>query len=284
MNAFDEAGIKLIALSYDEPDALQDFANSHNITYILLSDPNSEIISQFGILNTLIAEDDHPWFGIPFPGTYVVNNKGVITHKFFENNLAVRPGPEQLLRASLGKSFELDGTVLADDNLPTQTEAEVFLDGQHLALTVQRDIVARIKVPNGRHIYANPAPDGMVGVNIELDANPGLVLRTVQQPVSDTHQLANTTEQFQVFHNTVELRLPVTTNSAALGKDKLTISGTLRWQTCDEDVCDVPSRHRFEFTVPLAEPVLPAAVANAPGAVKEPNMPGHFKKMTTRRG
>ena len=104
MSHFEAAGIAVYALSYDEPDALRDFRKAHQITYPLLSDPDSKVISDFGILNTLIDPDDHPWYGIPYPGTYVTHAIGVITHKFFDNNLAVRVGPEQLLRAANGEN------------------------------------------------------------------------------------------------------------------------------------------------------------------------------------
>ena len=104
MHALTGAGVRVYTLSYDEPDALKDFVEARGITFTLLSDPDSKVIQQFGILNTLIAEDDHPWFGIPYPGAYVIDAEGLITHKFFDNNLAVRAGPEQLLRAVRGES------------------------------------------------------------------------------------------------------------------------------------------------------------------------------------
>ena len=39
----------VIALSYDEPNALAAFADHAGITFPLLSDPNSEVIEGFGI-------------------------------------------------------------------------------------------------------------------------------------------------------------------------------------------------------------------------------------------
>lgn len=73
------------------------------MSFPLFSDPKSEIIERFGILNTLIEEDDHPWYGIPFPGTYVLDADGIITAKFFEANLALRENSDQLRRAALGE-------------------------------------------------------------------------------------------------------------------------------------------------------------------------------------
>ena len=53
---FQDAGIKLYALSYDEVDALAAFAEAHAIPFPLLSDPDSAVIRSYGILNTDVGE------------------------------------------------------------------------------------------------------------------------------------------------------------------------------------------------------------------------------------
>ncbi len=237
MPAFEEAGVAVYTLSYDEPDALRDFRDAHGITYELLSDPDSAVIRQFGILNTLINEDDHPWFGIPYPGSYVMDGAGQITHKFFDSNLAVRAGPEQLLAAALGREYESD----AQTEAPEKLEVSVFLEGDHVASTVQRDLVVRFNVPDGRHVYANPAPAGSVAADIVLDDNPSLVRRDVQMPPSIEHTLSGTGERFQVYEGLFDLRVPITVNSQKRARaDEIVISGEIRWQTCDDEVCDIP--------------------------------------------
>lgn len=284
MAAFNALGIRVYALSYDEQEPLADFAKAHGITYRLLSDPDSTVIRQFGILNTIISEDDHPWFGIPYPGTYLVDGDGQITHKFFENNLAVRVGPEQLLRAFRGESQpELaSGPAAAVDAV----SVDVFLDGDSLALSVQRDLVAHFVVPSGSHLYASPAPEGMVAVAIELDDNPLLVLRDVIRPPSETHQLAGTAERFEVHHGVVELRLPVTINGTVTANDgvkQLTIAGTVCWQACDDAVCELPDRQRFEIAVPVEDPALPQIRVPDGQTSAEPRAAAHFAQMIKRR-
>ena len=168
MSVFDALGISVLAISYDEPDALKDFQDAYGITYTLLSDPDSKVIRDYGILNTLIAEDDHPWFGIPFPGTYVTDSQGTITHKFFENNLVLRVGPEELLRAVDGDALsEYIGNPVSDT---ADAEPKVFLEGEHLAVGVLQHLVCQINVPQGRHLYADPAPQGMIPFTLTLDA------------------------------------------------------------------------------------------------------------------
>lgn len=282
MHEFDAAGVRVYALSYDEADALRDFRTAHDITFGLLSDPESEVIRTFGILNTLIDENDHPWFGIPYPGTYVIDGAGTITHKFFDSNLAVRAGPEQLLRAVRGEAVEPASGPEAD--APEGVQLSVFLDGPSLTPTVQRDLVFRFAVPAGRHLYAEPAPAGSVAVNVELAANDRLVQRPLLRPAAETHQLAGTSETFPVHHGQFELRLPLTVNGSVLAgdvPDRVHLTGTIRWQVCDDAVCDIPVSETFELEVPLTRS--PPVALRGEGADKEPNAVAHFQRMTERR-
>jgi len=280
MKDFDAAGVAVYALSYDEADALKDFREAHSITYPLLSDADSAVIRSFGILNTLIDPDDHPWYGIPYPGTYVISADGAITHKFFDNNLAVRVGPGQLLRAVQGHAMLEAKTEQATLEA---VQVSIALDGSTLATTVQRDLVARFSVPAGRHVYAEPAPQGSVAVDVVLDDNDRLVRRPIVRPASELHALAGTGESFLVHHDSFELRLPLTVNSATAGDGtEITVSGEVRWQSCDDEVCDIPASQRFKLTLPMAES--PAvALGSKKGAALEPNAMAHFKRMSERR-
>jgi len=281
MKDFDAAGIAVYALSYDEADALRDFRDAHGITYTLLSDPDSDVIRSFGILNTLIDPTDHPWYGIPYPGNYVVNPEGTITHKFFDNNLGVRAGPEQLLRAALGQPML---ETKASETALDAVQVSVALDGNTLAPTVQKDLVVSFSVPRGRHVYAEPAPQGSVAVDVVLDENKRLVQRPLVRPTSAPHTLAGTGESLRVHHGVFELRLPLTVNGAVGGggTTEIAVSGEVRWQSCDSEVCDIPAGQRFEVELPVAESP-PVALWGKRGTALEPNAKKHFLRMSERR-
>ena len=280
MKDFDAAGIAVYALSYDEADALRDFRDAHGITYTLLSDPDSDVIRSFGILNTLIDPTDHPWYGIPYPGNYVVNPEGTITHKFFDNNLGVRAGPEQLLRAALGQPML---ETKASETALDAVQVSVALDGNTLAPTVQKDLVVSFSVPRGRHVYAEPAPQGSVAVDVVLDENKRLVQRPLVRPTSAPHTLAGTGESLRVHHGVFELRLPLTVNGAiGGGGTEISVSGEVRWQSCDSEVCDIPAGQRFEVELPVAESP-PVALWGKRGTALEPNAKEHFLRMSERR-
>src|SRR5689334_22292684 len=75
-------GWGLATISYDSTEILADFGQRHGITFPMLSDPKSKIIKDFGILNTAIPTDVMQ-YGIPHPGTYIVNVDGAVRSKYF---------------------------------------------------------------------------------------------------------------------------------------------------------------------------------------------------------
>ncbi|MFT5531454.1 MAG: hypothetical protein ACI91O_001478 [Candidatus Poriferisodalaceae bacterium] len=276
------AGVKLYALSYDEPDALADYAMANDVTFTLLSDPDSEVITNFGILNTSIPPDDHPWFGIPFPGAYVIDGAGTIVAKFFEHNFAVRSGPEQMLAAALGQSF----TVQASAAPPQQVEVDVQLDGDKLPMGVTREIVATFRVPDGQHLYSEPVPEGLVAATIELDDTPGVLSYTSLAPPTQPLTLSGSGQTLQVYQGDVVLRLPVTQNARAMekveGTRMVTVSGKVRWQSCDDNECGLAQSQSFSFQVEAGFPVLGDM---GPGVGRVPAMNGaeHMQRMIERR-
>src|SRR4029079_17376218 len=54
------------------------------ITFPLLSDSGSAVIRAYGILNTTVPSSNQQQYGIPFPGTFIVSARGVVTSRVFE--------------------------------------------------------------------------------------------------------------------------------------------------------------------------------------------------------
>lgn len=282
MDAYRAAGVRLYALSYDEPDALADYAEAHGTTFTMLSDPDSEVIGSFGILNTLIPPDDHPWYGLPFPGSYVIDADGIIVAKFFEHNFAIRPGPEQLLAAALGTEFDVPEL----EQPPERVSVEVTIEGDSLPMGVTRHIVATFRVPEGQHVYSEPVPDGLVAAAIELDGNAGILSYEPVVPPTSPLTLSGSGDTLAVYEGDVVLRLPVAQNARNMQKDDngrfVTISGRVRWQSCDNVECFLPESMPFSFRVEAGFPVLGDM---GPGVGRVPAMNGarHFQRLIDRR-
>ena len=283
MPDFEAAGAKLYVLSYDEADALADFKKAHGTTFTMLSDPDSEVIRSIGFLNATIADDDHPWYGIPYPGVYITDSEGIIVEKFFENNFTVRPGPEQLLAAVRGEE------VLLEERPDPVSEVSVDVDfvGDSLPVGISRQIVARFSLPEGMHVYGQPVPEGLVAASIELDEQvEGLVAYTPITPATRSMTLTGDGHTLEVYEGDVVLRLPVAQNGRAMTKDEegrwVSIAGRVRWQACDSEACGLPEEQTFNFRVPAAFTVM---ADMGPGEGRVPSMNGatHFQKMTSRR-
>ena len=280
---FEAAGAKLYVLSYDEVDALADYKEAHGATFTMLSDPDSEVIRSFGILNTTIAEDDHPWHGIPYPGVYVTDDEGIITQKFFENNFTVRPGAEQLVAAVKGEDVGLEERPATDQ----EVEVDIEFEGNDLPVGITRQIVARFSVPKGMHLYQEPVPDGLVAASIELDDEAeGIVSYTLVAPETQPLTLGSDGHTLEVYEGNVVLRLPIAQNGRAITKDDdgrwVSVSGRVRWQACNDETCLVPDERAFSFRVPSAFTVM-ADMGPGEGRVPSMNGAAHFKNMTDRR-
>ena len=94
-----QMGIVLVAISYDDVATLAAFAEKYAITYPLLSDAGSETIRSLGLLNELLEQQQAAYgrptraeqHGVPYPGTFVLDERGYIREKHFEQSYRVRP-------------------------------------------------------------------------------------------------------------------------------------------------------------------------------------------------
>jgi peroxiredoxin len=76
---------------------LTEFADRHKITFPLLSDPKSQTIGAYGVLNKEAKGDRTE--GIPYPGIMVLDRDGVIRAKLFLEGYKERPMTDDLIKA-----------------------------------------------------------------------------------------------------------------------------------------------------------------------------------------
>ena len=89
-------GLGLVAVSYDSPATLTDFAGRRGITFPMLSDTGSAVIKRYRLLNRQVPEGT-PQYGIPYPGTFVLDAHGVVTARYFEEAYQERTTVESIL-------------------------------------------------------------------------------------------------------------------------------------------------------------------------------------------
>jgi DsbC/DsbD-like thiol-disulfide interchange protein len=242
--ALAKSGLGLASISYDSPAVLARFAGAHQITFPLLSDKRSEVIRRYGILNTNIPAG-HRFYGIPFPGEYLVAPDGRVADKIFLPSFQERGTASEVLLKDFGAGVGGDTVEVKSD----ETRARIRLSdssafsGQELAVT------ADFTIKPGWHIYGQPLPKGYVPTAISFDG------ATVVQQSFDFPK--PTPIKFVALGET----LPAYTGDfKAIGKvllkEKLSageheLAGELKFQECSDQICKLPQAVHFEIPLTI---------------------------------
>lgn len=99
MQTLEEAGIAVAVILYDDVEALAAFQMKYDISYHLLSDPGSEVIQQYRILNPTY-DTETKYYGVPYPGVFLTDRNGVVRAKFAEQNYRDRPLFKDIVHAA----------------------------------------------------------------------------------------------------------------------------------------------------------------------------------------
>jgi hypothetical protein len=245
LNTFQSNNVQICAISYDPVEVLQTFSEKHGITYPLLSDTRSDIIRKFGILNTLVPED-HAWYGVPFPGTYIVDENGKVTDTSFYANHGVRDSIPRMLSEHL--HISPDGRVvqkLENDTLTATAElsAGSVRRGQIQTFTLE------IETRNGRHLHAKPLPEGYLPTELSSDLIEDVAFGEVEYPPGQPFRLEALGETLHIYKEHLTLKASVKN----LRREPFTLVAHLHYQACDDRECHLPDHLRFEIPVSYLE-------------------------------
>lgn len=246
-------GLGLAVVTYDSAALHAEFSRRREITLPLLSDAGSATIRSFGILNTTV-EKQSPNYGIPFPGTFVLDRKGVVTARFFEDAYQERNTVANIMLKLDATSLERPATRVTTDHLKVTTYAsdDVVAPGSLFSLVLDVEPSANM------HVYA-PGADGYKIIGLELDPNPLLISRPTSYPKSDIYFFKPLNEKVPVYQKPFRLMQELTVSAsrddrAAVGKlETLTISGRLNYQACDDKVCFMPASVPVSYTVKIRQ-------------------------------
>ena len=162
----EKKGIRLAAVTYDSPAILADFSRRRGITFPLLSDAGSATIKAYGLLNTTLDAASTN-YGIPFPGTFLVDRRAVVTARFFEEAYQERNTAASILLKLGDPGHETDAQRITTDHVDITT----YVSDQVVAPGTLFSIVADITPRPGMHVYA-PGTHSYKVVALRLDPQP----------------------------------------------------------------------------------------------------------------
>ena len=280
LETLQEQGIGVAAISYDSVEVVADFAQRRGITFPLLADSDSSVISDFGILNTVAAEgvgdnaDDpsvkadvaryvsafgaNPMIvGTPYPGTFMIDGDGKVTSRFFEEFYRERNTTTNVmlkLGMALSPTAAVEGETahLKFTAYPSNTSVTV---GTRFSLAL--DVTPGPKM----HVYAPGAEEkGYRVIGFNLDQPEIARIEPVSYPESEVYYFEPLDEHVPVYQEKFTILQEVVMNGDARAEevmsklDALTLTGTLDYQACDDAICFLPQSIPVSFTVDLEMP------------------------------
>jgi hypothetical protein len=243
-------GLGLIAISYDSPETLKAFAASRGIRFPLISDPGSAIIRRFGILNEQ-QEAGARTYGIPHPGTFIVDRSGVVTARFFEDAYQERYTAAAILTARGADSGR--AAVRAETN---HLRVQASISDTAVAPGERISIVLAVTPRSTMHVYA-PGKHSYRVVGVTVEPQPWLRTHATRYPPSEIYYFKPLNERVEVYSKPFRLVQDMTIlatpeiQKTLAAMTSVTIAGALDYQACDDKICYNPARVPFSFTVAM---------------------------------
>lgn len=242
-----ERGLAVAAISYDSVAILNDFATRRDIPFPLLSDPDSEVIRAFGLLNEEYGPD-HDNHGLPHPGSVVIGPEGRVIEKYFEEGYRPRRTVASVLLHS-GDAGEGARRIEAPNFVVTASVSDPRpFPGNRLTLALDFEMAA------GHHAYA-PGDHAYRALDLKLAPHPLVTPHDTLRPESTPFHFAPLEETVPVYAGRFRLLKDVTLAagrpmSEALEKtSELVLEGRLEYQVCSDRVCYPPSSLPVSWTL-----------------------------------
>jgi len=268
-------GLGVAAISYDSEEALSDFAQRRGISFPLLSDDDSAVITEFGILNTVAAEavgpnKDDPAVvadtrqyvsvfgasqnivGTPFPGTFMLDAQGRVTSRFFEEFYRERNTTANMM-LKLGNGLS---PIAAIEGSTAHMNITAYPSNSNLTVGTKFSLAVDIEPNEGIHLYAPGAEAmGYRVIGLTIDPVPHIRFEPVEFPASEIYHFEPLDERVPVYQQPFTLLQEAVVSGepeaeeALKELDAVTLSGTLNYQACDDKLCFDPVSVPLSFTL-----------------------------------
>lgn len=275
-----EQGLGVAAISYDSVEVLSDFAQRRGITFPLLADDDSSVITEFGILNTVAAEGlgenaDDPEVqadvakyvstfgaremivGTPYPGTFMVDSDGKVTSRFFEEFYRERNTTTNvMLKLGMGLS-----PIAAVQGETAHLKFTAYPSNTSVTVGTRFSLALDVTPGPNMHVYAPGAEEkGYRVIGFNLDQPEIARIEPVSYPESEIYYFEPLDEHVPVYQEKFTILQEVVMNGDVRAEevmstmDALTLTGTLDYQACDDAICFLPQSIPVSFTVDLEMP------------------------------
>ena len=262
---FRTRGINLAAVSYDNEAILKEFGARFRIEFPLLSDPRSEVIRRFDVLDPDNGPNNLPEYAkkdMAYPGFIYVDRNGVVRDKFFGGPYFDRYTANNTLGKLFPELLEGPGPPVKTSHLratPGQSDREATL-GSRVTLTVE------VELPRGMHVYA-PGAKNYLPVQLFIAPADAARPKESKYPRPEVMFLRAIKEKVPVYRGRFRLTqdvliAPTRTLQESLkalggGRENgvvLKLTGRLKYQACGPTTCYLPAEVPLNWEVRVHAP------------------------------
>jgi DsbC/DsbD-like thiol-disulfide interchange protein len=190
--------------------------------------------------------------GMAFPGTFLLDRQGRVTSRFFEDFYIDRnTASSVMLQLGAGAA-----PVAATKISTGQIEITTFASDTAVAPGNRFSLAFDVAPHAGMHVYA-PGASGYKTVSVAIAPQPFVRVLSLQYPRSEIYFFKPLNERVPTYQKPFRLVQEVLlegtpqAQAALQGKESLTITGSVEYQACNDNVCFNPASVPVTWTLTL---------------------------------
>ncbi|GAC1505322.1 MAG: hypothetical protein NVS1B3_03380 [Candidatus Dormibacteraceae bacterium] len=233
---------------------LREFMATRGISFPLLSDQGSRVITELGLLDRELAAhhgafnvpvQDHQW-GVAYPAVFVLDAAGRVVQKRIQEHYRAREGAAKLLEEALG----IATAPLAEPQRAAAPRVRIkaFADSESYVRWQKTRLHVELGVEPGWHMYGRPIPAEYTPLVVEVEPQSGLEVGEPELPPARPFKVEGLEEQFYVYEGNVRVTVPIAVNVPA-EHGEITVRVTVRHQVCSDTECMPPSASTFSISL-----------------------------------
>jgi hypothetical protein len=237
----------VFAISYDPIGAIAQFADEHSIEYDFLADEGSAFIKQLGILNTLV-DPDETVYGIPYPGTYVLDEQGIVVQKYFHREYQIREAASFVLEEAFGLPVALDEHP-GDSAAIEDVRISARLGAPDLKFRQRVDLHVRIDLPEGLHVGGPQVTESYIATEVTVTGPEGLSIGAPRYPATVPFQVEGLGVPIPVLEGDTVIRVELISGLREM--ETAPVDVEVRYQACNDRECFLPQAAKLHLELPL---------------------------------
>lgn len=243
-------GLGVASVTSDTAAILKHYATRKGIKFPMLADSDAKVVRAFGILNETVPKDT-PFYGAPYPGIYIVNERGLVKSKYFQADARESYTAASILAHEFGVDGKEKTTVETPHMKLTYSASDAVLaPGRRASLIV--DIELKPKM----HVYAPGIEGNYKPVEWVMPQSKLWSAQPVVFPPSRKLRLEAIDETVPVYEGKARFVRDLVLGPASVVKAAdlaVTVDGAFKYQACDDRMCYTPRSIPLKWTFRIGQ-------------------------------